>query len=184
MKVLLVGDIVGKPGRNAFVKVAGRLKDEGRVDFSARQRLPPDLGANRLQTLRRRRLRDVNQAAFGQAEAMERLFAETDLVRSDQIGIIRDGKGGEQAASIVRNLYLLECVKLFGPIERTGPGQERHVFRIGINRDPAEFKHGFSRSFGNTFHEQAPRGERMANLSVTQALIYDPDAAKDIRKIP
>jgi len=33
MKVLLVGDIVGKPGRNAFVKVAGRLKDEGRVDF-------------------------------------------------------------------------------------------------------------------------------------------------------
>ncbi|HEY5621464.1 MAG TPA: TIGR00282 family metallophosphoesterase [Pontiella sp.] len=33
MKVLLVGDIVGKPGRNAFVQVAGRLRDEGAVDF-------------------------------------------------------------------------------------------------------------------------------------------------------
>lgn len=33
MKVLLVGDIVGKPGRNAFVQVAGRLKNEGAVDF-------------------------------------------------------------------------------------------------------------------------------------------------------
>ena len=33
MKVLLVGDIVGKPGRNAFVQVVRRLKDEGAVDF-------------------------------------------------------------------------------------------------------------------------------------------------------
>jgi len=33
MRVLLVGDIVGKPGRNAFVQVASRLKDEGTVDF-------------------------------------------------------------------------------------------------------------------------------------------------------
>lgn len=33
MKVLLVGDIVGKPGRNAFVQVVKQLKDEGRVDF-------------------------------------------------------------------------------------------------------------------------------------------------------
>jgi metallophosphoesterase (TIGR00282 family) len=33
MKVLLVGDIVGKPGRNAFVQVVSRLKDEGAVDF-------------------------------------------------------------------------------------------------------------------------------------------------------
>jgi metallophosphoesterase (TIGR00282 family) len=32
MKVLLVGDIVGKPGRNAFVKVAGRMKREGEAD--------------------------------------------------------------------------------------------------------------------------------------------------------
>jgi len=33
MKILLVGDIVGKPGRNAFTQVAAKLKDEGRVDF-------------------------------------------------------------------------------------------------------------------------------------------------------
>lgn len=33
MKVLLVGDIVGKPGRNAFVQVVNRLKSEGLVDF-------------------------------------------------------------------------------------------------------------------------------------------------------
>ncbi len=33
MKVLLVGDIVGKPGRNAFVQVVTRLKEEGAVDF-------------------------------------------------------------------------------------------------------------------------------------------------------
>ncbi|WP_372797298.1 YmdB family metallophosphoesterase, partial [Pontiella sp.] len=33
MKVLLVGDIVGKPGRNAFTQVAAQLRDEGRVDF-------------------------------------------------------------------------------------------------------------------------------------------------------
>ncbi len=33
MKVLLVGDIVGRPGRNAFNQIAGRMKDEGRVDF-------------------------------------------------------------------------------------------------------------------------------------------------------
>ena len=33
MRVLLVGDIVGRPGRNAFNQIVGRLKDEGRVDF-------------------------------------------------------------------------------------------------------------------------------------------------------
>ncbi len=33
MKVLLVGDIVGKPGRNAFTQIAAQLKNEGRVDF-------------------------------------------------------------------------------------------------------------------------------------------------------
>ncbi len=33
MKVLLVGDIVGKPGRNAFTQVAAQLREEGRVDF-------------------------------------------------------------------------------------------------------------------------------------------------------
>ena len=33
MKVLLVGDIVGKPGRNAFVQIAAQLRDEGRADF-------------------------------------------------------------------------------------------------------------------------------------------------------
>lgn len=33
MRVLLVGDIVGKPGRNAFTQVAAHLKNEGRVDF-------------------------------------------------------------------------------------------------------------------------------------------------------
>ena len=33
MKVLLVGDIVGKPGRNAFSRVAEQLRSEGRVDF-------------------------------------------------------------------------------------------------------------------------------------------------------
>lgn len=33
MKVLLVGDIVGKPGRNAFTRVVSRLKGEGLVDF-------------------------------------------------------------------------------------------------------------------------------------------------------
>jgi metallophosphoesterase (TIGR00282 family) len=32
MKVLLVGDIVGRPGRNAFNQVVGRLKEEGRAD--------------------------------------------------------------------------------------------------------------------------------------------------------
>ena len=33
MKILLVGDIVGKPGRNAFVQVVGKLREEGAVDF-------------------------------------------------------------------------------------------------------------------------------------------------------
>ncbi|MEA2069572.1 MAG: TIGR00282 family metallophosphoesterase [Verrucomicrobiota bacterium] len=33
MKILLVGDIVGKPGRKAFVQVVNRLKGEGAVDF-------------------------------------------------------------------------------------------------------------------------------------------------------
>ncbi|QBG49080.1 TIGR00282 family metallophosphoesterase [Verrucomicrobia bacterium S94] len=33
MNVLLVGDIVGKPGRNAFTQVAAQLRNEGRVDF-------------------------------------------------------------------------------------------------------------------------------------------------------
>ncbi|MBN2685574.1 MAG: TIGR00282 family metallophosphoesterase [Pontiellaceae bacterium] len=33
MRVLLVGDIVGRPGRNAFQQVVHRLKDEGRIDF-------------------------------------------------------------------------------------------------------------------------------------------------------
>ncbi len=33
MKVLMVGDIVGKPGRNAFTQVAAQLREEGRVDF-------------------------------------------------------------------------------------------------------------------------------------------------------
>jgi len=33
MKVLLVGDIVGRPGRNAFNQIVGRMKDEGAVDF-------------------------------------------------------------------------------------------------------------------------------------------------------
>lgn len=33
MKVLLVGDIVGRPGRNAFNQIVGRLRDEGCVDF-------------------------------------------------------------------------------------------------------------------------------------------------------
>jgi len=33
MKVLLVGDIVGRPGRNAFTQIAARLRAEGRVDF-------------------------------------------------------------------------------------------------------------------------------------------------------
>ncbi len=33
MRVLLVGDIVGHPGRNAFQLVVGRLKNEGRIDF-------------------------------------------------------------------------------------------------------------------------------------------------------
>ena len=33
MNVLMVGDIVGKPGRNAFTQVAAQLREEGRVDF-------------------------------------------------------------------------------------------------------------------------------------------------------
>ena len=33
MKVLLVGDIVGKPGRNAFTQVVAQLKEEERIDF-------------------------------------------------------------------------------------------------------------------------------------------------------
>lgn len=33
MKVLLVGDIVGRPGRAAFQQVVRQLKDEGRIDF-------------------------------------------------------------------------------------------------------------------------------------------------------
>ena len=33
MKILLVGDIVGKPGRNAFTQVANRIRSEENVDF-------------------------------------------------------------------------------------------------------------------------------------------------------
>jgi 2',3'-cyclic-nucleotide 2'-phosphodiesterase len=33
MRVLLVGDIVGKPGRAAFIQVVNRFRGEGRVDF-------------------------------------------------------------------------------------------------------------------------------------------------------
>ena len=33
MRVLLVGDIVGKPGRAAFTQVVDRLKSEERIDF-------------------------------------------------------------------------------------------------------------------------------------------------------
>ena len=33
MKVLLVGDIVGRPGRNAFIQIATRLKNEGQIDL-------------------------------------------------------------------------------------------------------------------------------------------------------
>ena len=33
MKVLLVGDIVGRPGRNAFTQIVGRMRDAGEVDF-------------------------------------------------------------------------------------------------------------------------------------------------------
>lgn len=33
MRVLLVGDIVGKPGRNAFTQIAAQLREEGRIDF-------------------------------------------------------------------------------------------------------------------------------------------------------
>ncbi|MDP6523744.1 MAG: TIGR00282 family metallophosphoesterase [Kiritimatiellia bacterium] len=33
MKVLMVGDIVGAPGRRAFAWVAGRMKQSGKVDF-------------------------------------------------------------------------------------------------------------------------------------------------------
>lgn len=33
MRVLLVGDIVGKPGRAAFLQVVNRLKSEDRIDF-------------------------------------------------------------------------------------------------------------------------------------------------------
>ena len=33
LRVLLVGDIVGKPGRAAFVQVVNRLRNEGRIDF-------------------------------------------------------------------------------------------------------------------------------------------------------
>lgn len=33
MRVLLVGDIVGKPGRAAFLQVVNRLRSEGRIDF-------------------------------------------------------------------------------------------------------------------------------------------------------
>ncbi len=33
MNILITGDIVGRPGRNAFVQITGRLRDEGKVDF-------------------------------------------------------------------------------------------------------------------------------------------------------
>ena len=33
MKVLLVGDIVGRPGRKAFTQIVGRMRDAGEVDF-------------------------------------------------------------------------------------------------------------------------------------------------------
>jgi 2',3'-cyclic-nucleotide 2'-phosphodiesterase len=33
MKILFVGDIVGKPGRKAFAAIAGEMKRDGRVDF-------------------------------------------------------------------------------------------------------------------------------------------------------
>ena len=33
MKILLVGDIVGRPGRNAFSQIVGRMRERGEVDF-------------------------------------------------------------------------------------------------------------------------------------------------------
>ena len=33
MNVLLVGDIVGKPGRTAFTKIVSQLRDSGEADF-------------------------------------------------------------------------------------------------------------------------------------------------------
>jgi metallophosphoesterase (TIGR00282 family) len=33
MKVLLAGDIVGRPGRNAFIQITARLRSEGRADL-------------------------------------------------------------------------------------------------------------------------------------------------------
>jgi len=33
MKVLMVGDIVGAPGRRAFARIVPRLKHTGKVDF-------------------------------------------------------------------------------------------------------------------------------------------------------
>ena len=33
MKVLLVGDIVGRSGRKAFTQIVGRMRDAGEVDF-------------------------------------------------------------------------------------------------------------------------------------------------------
>ena len=33
MKILLVGDIVGKPGRNAFTQIINRIRSEENVDF-------------------------------------------------------------------------------------------------------------------------------------------------------
>ena len=33
MNVLLVGDIVGKPGRTAFTKIVRQLRDSGEADF-------------------------------------------------------------------------------------------------------------------------------------------------------
>lgn len=33
MKILMVGDIVGSPGRSVFKQVVGRMKDDGEVDF-------------------------------------------------------------------------------------------------------------------------------------------------------
>jgi len=33
MKILLVGDIVGRPGRNTFAQIVGRMRERGEVDF-------------------------------------------------------------------------------------------------------------------------------------------------------
>ena len=69
------------------------------VDFRSAQRPALDLGANRLETFRRRRRRDRHQVAGRFGEAPERRFGQADFVRADQGIVVRDQQAWPAAPS-------------------------------------------------------------------------------------